>query len=69
MSGALDGRRYREFLAWTDLNVVVYMGGKEDRDTIRTYEFFYDEEEGRSSKRSKRAGQTKFQVIITTPEM
>jgi SNF2 family DNA or RNA helicase len=32
---------YREIREWTDLNVVVYYGSREDRAVIREHEFFF----------------------------
>ncbi|EKE38751.1 hypothetical protein ENUP19_0038G0006 [Entamoeba nuttalli] len=54
----------REINEWTDMNVVVYLGTKENRQLIQHYEWFYlNKDEKEISK------QIKFHALITTYEM
>eukprot|EP01105_Mastigella_eilhardi_P018386 TRINITY_DN424_c0_g1_i1.p1 TRINITY_DN424_c0_g1~~TRINITY_DN424_c0_g1_i1.p1 ORF type:complete len:1922 (-),score=565.44 TRINITY_DN424_c0_g1_i1:97-5862(-) len=54
----------RELQDWTDMNVVVFMGGKENRERIKKYEWFYLDANGRPISK-----QIKFTVLVTTYEM
>ncbi|KAJ1925479.1 hypothetical protein IWQ60_004528 [Tieghemiomyces parasiticus] len=54
----------REFLNWTNLNVLVYHGGATARDLIVGTEFYYKDAAGRTIPHLY-----KFDVIITTYEM
>lgn len=55
----------REFMAWTELGVVVYHGSASARKKIRQYEFTTEVHEDGSKIRRE----YKFQVCITTPEL
>ncbi len=56
---------YREIREWTDLNVVVYYGSRDDRAVIREHEFFFKNEKGHIvSPHMRRA-----QVVLTTYDM
>jgi SNF2 family DNA or RNA helicase len=56
---------YREIREWTDLNVVMYYGSREDRAVIREHEFFFKNEKGHIvSPHMRRA-----QVVLTTYDM
>ncbi|ELP87418.1 chromodomain helicase hrp1, putative [Entamoeba invadens IP1] len=54
---------HREISEWTDLNVILYSGSKENRKLVKKYEWFYTDEEG-----NKNTNQTKFNVMVTTYE-
>jgi hypothetical protein len=56
---------YREIREWTDLNVVVYYGSREDRAVIREHEFFFKNEKGHIVSPHMR----KAQVVLTTYDM
>ncbi|KAL7716840.1 Chromodomain helicase DNA binding protein [Entamoeba marina] len=54
----------REVSEWTDMNVIVYLGTKDNRHRIQHYEWFYlDQNEREVSK------QIKFHALVTTYEM
>ena len=53
----------REIEAWTDLNCVVFHGSEKARDMIVKHEFFYN------NTMSKKRGQYKFHILLTTFEM
>lgn len=55
---------YREFKAWTDMNVIIYHGNTAARDMIYEHEFFYKDKRGNPIPNLY-----KFDVIITTYEM
>jgi superfamily II DNA or RNA helicase len=54
----------REFVGWTDLNVVTYQGTAAARARIREYEFFYLNDDA-----TQRNMFTKFDVLLTSYEM
>lgn len=56
---------YREVREWTDLNVVMYYGTREDRAVIREHEFFFKNEKGHIIAPQMR----KAHVILTTYDM
>lgn len=49
----------REIRAWTDLDAIMYYGSQDDRELIRSYEFFFLDKKKKGSK---------VEVVITTPE-
>jgi hypothetical protein len=57
------GHWKREFEGWTDLNVVVLQGSRQDRDLTRTYEWHYWDLDGNEIPEHY-----KFHVLITTFE-
>jgi len=56
-----------EFEAWTDMNVIVLKGNQAARDCIYRYEFHFTDSSGVLHFNFKHT--TKFNVIITTPEI
>ncbi len=56
----------REFLGWTDLNVIVLQGTKNDRDLIRTYEYAFWNQNGDPIAPGSHY---KFNVMLTTYEV
>ena len=56
---------YREIREWTELNVVMYYGSREDRAVIREHEFFFKNEKGHIVHPHMR----KAQIILTTYDM
>ncbi|KAH3744388.1 chromodomain helicase DNA binding protein [Pelomyxa schiedti] len=54
----------KELQEWTDMNVVVYIGNKDNREYIKKYEWFYLDQSGRPLSK-----QIKFTVLVTTYEM
>jgi len=74
---------YREFTAWTDLNVVVYHGSAGDRSLIREYEMAFENDRPQTGvsfntlylkkclpkKASKVSSPWMVDVLVTTPEM
>jgi chromodomain-helicase-DNA-binding protein 7 len=57
----------REVTLWTDFDVILYHGNKDDRDIARDFDFFYTQHKD-TNKKSKAQSGYKIQVVITTPE-
>ncbi|KAH3757705.1 chromodomain helicase DNA binding protein [Pelomyxa schiedti] len=58
------GHWVKELQEWTDMNVVVYLGNKDNREYIKKYEWFYLDHDGQPLGK-----QIKFTVLVTTYEM